>query len=77
MKVGDDAVITGSKNIESILSFPMELEIGELVQIEEIDEFLDVALVANVEGAREWLLLDALTPLGVLFGGFLEGAFDE
>lgn len=77
MRVGDDVVITGSNNVDSILAFPMELEMGELAQITEIDEFLDVALVVNVEGVSEWLLLDSLTPLGVLFGGFAEGVYAD
>ena len=78
MKVGDDAVITGDMLLAPERMTHDRLGVGELVSILEIDEFVMCALVWGADtGAQQWIALESLTPLGTLFGGFLEGAFDE
>ena len=80
MLPGDDAVVTGP----SLMLSPENMDIihylehGELVQILEINESTKAALVWGASsGAQQWISLDALTPLGVMFGGFKEGFYDD
>jgi hypothetical protein len=79
MLPGDDAVVTGELMLApTIMEESERLKLGELVQIIEIDEFLQAALVWGADsGVRQWIALESLTPLGVLFAGFVEGVFDE
>jgi|TARA_B100001105_G_scaffold253492_2_gene247174 hypothetical protein len=79
MLPGDSAVVTGDLMLApTIMEESERLELGELVQIIEIDDFVQAALVWGADsGARQWIALESLTPLGVLFGGFVEGVFDE
>ena len=79
MLPGDDAVVTGSLLMSAEdMRIVHYLEHGELVQILEIDEDTKAALVWGAKaGVEQWIALEALTPLGVLFGGFMEGWYDE
>ena len=79
MLPGDDAVVTGDLMLApTIMEESERLNQGELVQIIEIDNFVQAALVWGADtGVRQWIALESLTPLGVLFGGFVEGVFDE
>ena len=79
MLPGDDAVVTGDLMLApTIMEESERLNQGELVQVIEIDDFVQAALVWGADsGVRQWVALESLTPLGVLFGGFPEGLFDE
>ena len=79
MLPGDEAIVTGTLIMSpSVLSTTRALELGELVQIIEVDDFVNAALVWGADsGIEQWIGLESLTPLGALFGGFLEGNYED
>ena len=79
MKAGDSAVVTGALLISpTVQHISGRLAMGELVQVVEVDDFVQCALVWGADsGIHQWIGLESLTELEVLFGGFLEGVYED
>jgi len=79
MKAGDSAVVTGALLVApTVQEIHGRLVMGELVQVVEVDTFVQCALVWGADsGIHQWIGLESLTELEILFGGFMEGVYDE
>ena len=79
MKAGDSAVVTGALLISpTVQDLSGRLIMGELVQVVEVDEFVQCALVWGADsGLHQWIGLESITEISVLFGGFEEGVYDS